>query len=346
MYEAFYGLREKPFTLLPDPSFLYLSKRHVMALTMLEYGLQNQAGIIVITGEIGSGKTTLVRHVLNQLGDDTVVGLISNTHAAFGELLEWVLLAFGLEFKGRSKAEMYQSFVEFMVEQYAHGRRTVLIVDEAQNMDARTLEELRVISNVNADKDQVIQLLLVGQPELRGTLRRPDLEQFAQRVSVDYHLAPFVPEETEAYISHRLQVAGGDPELFERLAKRFIHFQCRGTPRLINSLCDLSLVYGFAAQARSITVELVHEVVQDKNRSDAIGLRRRGPGRRPAVSPRSPWYEDLAPEMRRSSDEALASAVRSAQAQAAAADDLPAQDETDADNPLDSTHGAAGAREQ
>lgn len=272
MYERFYGFKERPFTLLPDPGFLFLSRRHAMALAMLEYGLANASGITVMTGEIGSGKTTLLRHLLNRLGADTSVGLISNTHHAFGELLEWVLLAYGLEFRGKSKAEMYRDMVDFMVGQYARGRRTLLIVDEAQNMDPPTLEELRVLSNVNADKDQVIQLVLVGQPELRGTLRRPELAQFAQRVATDYHLEPLEAGETDAYIRHRLGVAGGEPELFEPDARAFVHRQSGGVPRLINSLCDMALVYGYAAQSPRIGLELLEEVVEDRRRRDRVGL--------------------------------------------------------------------------
>ncbi len=267
MYEAFYGFSEKPFSLQPDPSFLYLGKKHSMAYTMLEYGLMNRSPITVISGEIGSGKTTLIRHLLDCIEDDITVGLISNTHRSFGELLTWVSLAYGLDHKGQDKAELYQQFINYMIEQYAQGKRTVLIVDEAQNMDAETLEELRVISNVNADKDQVLQLILVGQPELRDTLRQPNLEQLAQRVAVDYHLSSLSPEETDAYIQHRIKHAGGDPEIFEPMARRFIHYQSDGIPRLINNLCDTALVYGFAGQEERINAETVHEIVQDKIRN-------------------------------------------------------------------------------
>ncbi len=281
MYLEFYGLREHPFTLQPDPGFLYLGKRHSMAYTLLEYGVYNQAPISVITGEIGAGKTTLLRHLLDNLdGEEVTVGLISNTHRAFGNLLEWISLAYDLPFEGKSEAALYRQFVDFLIQQYAEGRRTVLIVDEAQNMDPDTLEELRVISNVNADKDQVLQLVLAGQPELRETLRRPDLEQFAQRVAVDYHLRPLEPDESDAYIRHRLEVAGGDPELIEAAARRFIHHQSGGIPRLINNLCDTALVYGFAAQQRPVTAELVHEVVQDRIRNGGglLSQRHKSPG--------------------------------------------------------------------
>ena len=264
MYEQFYHFREKPFSLQPDPGFLYLGKKHSIAYTMLEYGIENGSPITVISGEIGSGKTTLIRHLLNRIDANVSVGLISNTHKSFGELLTWICLAFNIEHNGLDKATMYQKFIDFMINEYAARKRTVLIVDEAQNMDAETLEELRVISNVNADKDQLLQLVLVGQPELRDTLRRPDMEQMAQRVAVDYHLESLDADETDIYIKHRLESAGGDAELIDPLARRFIHYHSDGIPRLINNICDTALVYGFASQLDSIGAETVYEIIQDK----------------------------------------------------------------------------------
>lgn len=264
MYESFFGFSEKPFSLLPDAGFLYLSKKHRMALTLLEYGLMNQAGFTAITGQIGTGKTTLIRHLLTKMEREHTVGLISNTHRSFGELLQWILMAYNLPHANKSKVEMYQDFVDFMIRQYAEGRRTVLIVDEAQNMAADTLEELRMLSNVNADKDQVLQVILVGQKELRETLRRPDLIQFAQRIAVDYHLDPLQADETPEYIRHRVVVAGGDPELFDAEACALIHEASGGVPRLINLLCDTALVYGFAEQAARIGTDLARDVIQDK----------------------------------------------------------------------------------
>lgn len=264
MYEAHYGFREKPFSLLPDPSFLYLSRKHRMALAMLEYGLANQAGFTVVSGGIGTGKTTLIRHLLNNLEQDITVGLISNTHRSFGELLQWILLAFNLDYRDKGKVELYQAFVDFMIQEYARNRRTVLIVDEAQNMAPETLEELRMLSNVNADKDQVLQVVLVGQEELRDTLRRPDLVQFAQRITVDYHLTPLTAEETRDLIRHRLEAAGGDPELFTEEAAAIAHRFSGGVPRLVNLLCDTALVYGYAEQLERIDADLMQEVVREK----------------------------------------------------------------------------------
>jgi general secretion pathway protein A len=265
VYEAFYGLREKPFSIIPDPDFLFLSAKHRMALSLLEYGLVNQAGFNVITGEIGTGKTTLIRHLLKQLHQDVTVGLISNTHRSFGELLQWILFAFKLEHRGKSKVEMFQDLLDFLLRQYAENRRTLLIVDEAQNMAPETLEELRMLTNINADKDQVVQVILVGQPGLRDVLRRPDMEQFAQRIAVDYHLQALDREETGRYIRHRINVAGGsDPSLFDDAACDAVHERSRGVPRLINLLCDTALVYGFAEQKRRIDASLLLDAARDK----------------------------------------------------------------------------------
>jgi type II secretory pathway predicted ATPase ExeA len=272
MYERFYGLREKPFSLLPDPAYLYLSEKHQMAATLLEYAVTNQAGFSVITGEIGAGKTTLIRYLLDRLDRDTTVGLISNTHPSLGGLLRWVVLAFDLPGENHSLPDMYQRFVDYLIAQYAKGRRTVLIVDEAQNLAVETLEELRMLSNVNADKDQVLQTILVGQPGLRTTLRRPELAQFAQRIVVDFHLESLDPQETRAYIRHRLKVAGGNPEIFSDDACNAVHRYSRGSPRLINLICDMSLVYGFAEQSATVAESLVSDVVRDRQRLGCLPI--------------------------------------------------------------------------
>ncbi len=267
MYEAFYRFREKPFSILPDPSFLYLSPKHSTALALLEYGLMNQAGFNVITGEIGTGKTTLIRYLLSQMGRDMTVGLISNTHRSFGELLQWILFAFNLEHRNKQKVEMFQDFLDFLLQEYSQNKRTVLIIDEAQNMAADTLEELRMLSNVNADKDQVLQVILVGQAGLRDTFRRPDMQQFAQRIVVDYHLEPLDRQETRAYIRHRIAVAGSDDlQLFDDDACDAVYEHSQGVPRLINLLCDTALVYGFGAQQTRIDARIMNEVAHDKQK--------------------------------------------------------------------------------
>lgn len=273
MYESYYGFQEKPFSLLPDPDFLYFSDKHRMALTMLQYGLMNQAGFTVITGEIGSGKTTLIRRLLNEADHNVTVGLVSNTHRTFGELLQWVLLAFNLEYRDKKKVELYQTLADFIVKEYSQNRRTVLIIDEAQNLDAEALEELRMLSNINADKNQILQLILVGQPGLRETLRLPELHQFAQRIAVDYNLSPLSLEETWQYIRHRLKVAGGDPNLFDTKACAAVYYYTGGTPRLINVLCDTALVCGYAEQKMKIDVDIIYEVVREKMKGGIFPVR-------------------------------------------------------------------------
>ena len=264
MYEPFYGLREKPFSLLPDPAYLYLSDKHQMALSLLEYSFVNQAGFCVISGATGAGKTTLIRHLLNQFGDHVSVGLITNTHQSFGELLRWILMAFNLDHNSDSQPQLYQTFVNFVIEQYSKNRNTILIVDEAQNMSVETLEELRMLSNINTDKDQVLQIILVGQPGLRDKLRRPELEQFAQRIAVDYHLEPLNPEEAHNYIRHRLKVAGGDPDIFTKDASDAVYRHSGGTPRLINLLCESALVYGYAEGVTRLPAQLVEDVARER----------------------------------------------------------------------------------
>jgi general secretion pathway protein A len=266
MYQSFYKLRSKPFSLLPDPAFLYMSKNHRMAFSMLEYGLMNQAGFTVITGEIGSGKTTLVRQLLVQIeNDDNIkVGLVSNAHRSYGELLQWVLLAFKLEYRDMEKVELYHTLVSFLTREYELGNRIILIIDEAQNLDIEALEQLRMLSNINADDNLILQLILVGQPNLRDMLRRPELEQFAQRIAVDFHLGPLDLQGTCDYIRHRLTVAGGDPALFDNTACVSVYYYTRGVPRLINVLCDTALVCGFADGKSRIDADLIHDVVRDK----------------------------------------------------------------------------------
>jgi general secretion pathway protein A len=261
MYEGFYKLRRPPFALTPDPAFLYLSKQHKFALTMLRYGVMSRAGFCLLTGEVGSGKTLVVRHLLESLGEELHVGLINSLTRESGRLLQWVNLAFGVEHENRDDATLYQLFIGFLMREYAAGRRVVLIVDEAQNLSEGMLEQLRVLSNVNAGQHVLLQTFLVGQPELADTLRQPQLRQFAQRINVDYHLHPLNLEDTIAYVRHRLAVAGGSVDLFSIGAIALVHEASGGVPRLVNQLCDTALVYGFAEQQADIDAGLVHQVI-------------------------------------------------------------------------------------
>ncbi|MEW8563406.1 MAG: AAA family ATPase [Candidatus Thiodiazotropha sp.] len=265
MYETFYGLTEKPFSLLPDPGFLVLGEKHSAAYTALEYGLLSQAGFTVVTGEVGSGKTTLIRHLLNQIHDDITVGLVSSSHQEMGELLQWLLFAFSLDYRETQKVGLYDLFTKFLIDQYANNKRTVLIIDEAQNLQPEVLEELRLLSNINADKHQVLQIILVGQPQLRSLLKHRDLLQFQQRISVDYHLQGLNEEETRFYIYQRLRIAGRSQPLFTRNAINLIYQASGGIPRVINTICDTSLVYGFADQRSQLNSALVAKVLRDKH---------------------------------------------------------------------------------
>ena len=270
MYEEFYGLDSKPFSIQPDPDFLYWGRTHSMAYAMLEYGVMNHAGFTVITGEIGCGKTTLIRHLLDRLGDDYTVGLVSNIQG--GELLQWVLSAFNQPYEGEGQVALHDRLQEYLIEQYALGKRTILIVDEAQNLGPKLLEQLRLLSNINADNDQLLQLILVGQPQLKDLLQSPELIQFAQRVASDFHVVPLSLEDVKDYIRHRLDVAGRQEVLFTDVACEHIHEASHGVPRIINILCDTCLVYGFAQMSEEIDSSIVDEVIDDKKEHGVFKL--------------------------------------------------------------------------
>lgn len=264
MYCQFYGMREKPFSLLPDPEFLFFSKKHEKALNLLELGILNQSGFCVISGEIGAGKTTLVRELLNRLDERVRVGLISNTNSTFSDLLSWILAAYELDSESSEAIFQYRRFTDFVIEQYAGGKRTLLIIDEAQNLSLSALEQLRMLSNINSEKDLVLQIILIGQNELRTKLQQPELEQFAQRIAIDYHLEALDQEETAAYIRHRAIKSGGSQQLFDDAACRLVYQYSDGIPRLINRICDLSLVYGFTKSKKIIDADLVEAVTEDQ----------------------------------------------------------------------------------
>ena len=271
MYEAFYGLREKPFSILPDPNLIYWGRNHRLAFAMLEYGVMNNAGFTVITGEIGCGKTTLMRNLLRTLGDQLTIGLITSTPQGKADLLQWVMMSLNQPFDDSYPA-LFKQFQLFLREQYSRGRRTVLIIDEAQNLGWEALEELRMLSNINADKDQYLQIILIGQPQLKDLLRSPQLLQFAQRVSSDFHLRPLSPNEVGEYIDYRLRAVGAQAQLFSDEACRIIANASHGVPRTINILCDTALVYGFATSAEWINADLVNMVIQNKTEFGVLPL--------------------------------------------------------------------------
>ena len=300
MYEEFYGFREKPFNLAPDPSFLYLSPKHRMALTYLDYALMDGIGFVLLTGEIGAGKTTIIRKLLTQLEPDLEVAVVFNTNVSSEQLLELILQEFELESPKRRKTTYLDILNEFLVSKYSQGQRVVLIVDEAQNLSHETLEEIRMISNLQSDKDTLLQIVLAGQPGLQTKLRHPSLAQLRQRIAVSYHLAPLSLAETGEYIAHRLQQAGGQndtlfmPEAVEKVfhhsgsISRTINLQqaggqndtlfapeavekvfhhSGGIPRTINIICDAALVYGYADELPTIDSQVIEHVLRDKQES-------------------------------------------------------------------------------
>lgn len=262
VYEHFYKLREPAFALTPDPAYLYATRQHGLALSMLRYGVMSGAGFCVLTGETGSGKTLVVRHLIESVREEVSVGLLNHLTRESCRLQQWVNLAFGIECSGLDDAGLHQRFEAFLLAEYAVGRRALLVVDEAQNLDPVLLEQLRVLSNVNFGKHMVLQTVLVGQPELLERLQLPQLRQFAQRVSIDFHIGPLTLEETRAYVRHRIDVAGGRSQLFSTEAVALAYEASGGVPRLINQLCDTALVYGFAAQQALVDAELMRQVIE------------------------------------------------------------------------------------
>ncbi|MCK5346952.1 MAG: AAA family ATPase [Candidatus Heimdallarchaeota archaeon] len=270
MYTEHFGLNHKPFNLVPDPDFFYQSPNHKKALTLLEYGLMSRAGFTVVTGEIGAGKTTLIRTLLKKMDDDCVIGLINNTHESFGELMIWVLDALEIESEATDNAGRYRDYIDFVADQYAQGKHIVLIVDEAQNLSVQALEELRLLSNVNIGSDIFLQLILTGQPELVDKLNQPELEQFAQRIGVEFHLKALSCPETIKYIQHRLKKAGANQKIFDSTASAIIYCYSEGIPRRINNLCDLAMVYAFADDKTTIEADTLLEMMEEKKSNRVI----------------------------------------------------------------------------
>lgn len=265
MYEAYYGLTNKPFQLNPDPSFYFGSKQHRRAKAYLEYGLLRNEGFIVITGEIGAGKTTIVRGLLESMEGSTVTAAnLVSTQLDAEDTLRMVGAAFGVRVKDVSKADLLMALEAFLVTQVSEGKRSLLIVDEAQNLTPRAVEELRMLSNFQFGKQALLQTFLVGQPEFREILQHPNMQQLRQRVTATCHIGPLDVEETRGYIEHRLKCAGGSGRpMFDPLAFETIFKATAGIPRRINSICDRLLLLGFLGSKEKLSVEDVEEVVHE-----------------------------------------------------------------------------------
>jgi general secretion pathway protein A len=268
MYESFYGLREKPFTTIPDPDFFYMSPKHEMALTYLEYGLTSQAGFMVLTGEVGSGKTTLLNYLIRKTDTRvTNVALIFNTNIQPVDLLENMLREWDIECRGMNRAQLYESLNTFLLQEYTRQHRVLLIIDEAQNLPFETLEEIRMLSNLNDEKVPLLHIILSGQPNLKERLNTPRLEQLRQRVTVHYHLEPLDRQETADYLQTRLQVAQArDVHIFSEDAVDALFACSRGIPRVINLICDLALVYGYAEQTLPVGRAIIDMVAADRQK--------------------------------------------------------------------------------
>lgn len=265
MYLQFYGLNRQPFSMTPEPTYLYPGQAHIKAWSVLEYGLSNRSGIIVLAGEVGSGKTTLVKRLINETQNQLTVGLIANTHKSMKNLINWVLIAFNQLDNEGSQAAKHKQLQKFLEHSYQSNRRAILIVDEAQNLSTEALEELRLLHNMNAENKMLLQLVLVGQPPLLNLLKQQELSQLVQRVSVGYHLKSLNIVETVQYIQYRLTNAGGNKDIFSHHACATIFYYSGGIPRIINALCDLALAYGYSLEKPVIDTELVLDVIKSKH---------------------------------------------------------------------------------
>ena len=265
-YLEHFNLKEQPFRLTPDPDFVYWSKQHARAKAYMESTIWLADGFVVITGDIGSGKTTLLQSFLTEIEDDVVFAVVSQTQLTPTQFLQAVLTEFGFKPFNKRKVELLDMLNMYLIEQYSNGKKVVLIVDEAQNLNRKVLEEIRMMSGIETHKEKVLRIILAGQPELKDTLESPRLEQLVQRIRLRFHIGPLNRKEMQEYIDHRLAVAGREPnDLFEEDAFDVIHRYSGGVPRLINTLCDTALLCAFADEKPSVGLDDVMSAVKELN---------------------------------------------------------------------------------
>jgi general secretion pathway protein A len=277
MYLDFYGLREKPFNLTPDPRFIYLSKNHREAFAHLLYGINNRAGFILLTGEVGSGKTTVLRSLLSQLnGDHYRTALIFNPCLSSPELIQNINREFAIQTYTPTGTSLLDGLNPFLLKQNSEGRTVVLVIDEAQSLDRPVLEQIRLISNLETDRDKLIQIVLSGQPEFVNILKKKEMHQLSQRITVRYHLKSMDFEDTVAYVNHRLEVAGArSRDLFQKSALKRIYRYSRGLPRLVNAACDRTLLAGYTRDAERISSRIAAAGIRDMRGDVATHTQRR-----------------------------------------------------------------------
>ena len=262
MYEEHFGFKESPFNITPDPRYIFFSKKHLEAFSNLLYGIENRKGFIAITGEIGAGKTTLCRVLLEELKGRAKTSVILNPNLSNSELLLSIVQDFGITLPSQGRKACFDGLNRFVLQEFHNGFNTVLIIDEAQDLKPSSLEQIRLLSNLETDSQKLLQIVLIGQPELKDTLSRPSLRQLRQRISVWYHLTTLDREETLHYIQHRLKVAGWEHnlhELFDEQAIDAIFAHSQGIPRLINVLCDRTLLAAFVKGIKTINAAVVEE---------------------------------------------------------------------------------------
>lgn len=264
MYCQFYELKERPFNVTADPAFFFLSKKHKEALSHLLYGVRQRKGIIVITGEIGTGKTTLCRFFINQLEKNVKTAFILNPHFSEIQLLEAIIKDLGISTKEKSRFSFVWELNRFLLIESERGNNVVLIIDEAQNLKPHALEHIRLLSNLETDKDKLLQIVLVGQPELNRRLNLVELRQLQQRIAARYHITPLEKDEIEDYINHRLNIAGSINRIkFTDEAIQVISEFSGGVPRLINIICDRALLAGFIDEVNTINLHLINKCVEE-----------------------------------------------------------------------------------
>lgn len=260
MYLQYFNLKEKPFNITSDPSFLFMSRRHKEAFSHLVYGIKERMGFLEITGEIGTGKTTLCKALLNQLNGKTKTAFIFNPDLSQIQLLETIIEDFGMEIEKKTKIDLFKQLNKFLLKELELGNNVVLIIDEAQNLKTNLLEQIRLLSNLETEKEKLFQIILVGQPELRNKLNSPSLEQLRQRIAVRYHIMPLFKDEILDYINHRLTVAGskGDITFSSDCADKIFELT-GGVPRLINVVCDKALLFGFVMETNKIDLQIIQK---------------------------------------------------------------------------------------